>query len=40
MANAIADALSHLNVQPMELPLSPPRIWQLIEDAQALRTST
>jgi carbon-monoxide dehydrogenase large subunit len=40
MANAVADALSHLDVQPMELPLSPPRIWQLIEEAQALRTST
>jgi aerobic carbon-monoxide dehydrogenase large subunit len=37
MANAVADALSHLNVQPMELPLSPPRIWQLIEDAEAAR---
>ncbi|MDB5565670.1 MAG: Carbon-monoxide dehydrogenase [Tardiphaga sp.] len=32
MANAIADALSHLNVQPMELPLSPARIWQMAED--------
>jgi aerobic carbon-monoxide dehydrogenase large subunit len=37
MANAVADALSHLNVQPMELPLSPPRIWQLIEEAEAAR---
>ncbi len=37
MANAIADALSHLNVQPMELPLSPARIWQLVEDAEAIR---
>jgi carbon-monoxide dehydrogenase large subunit len=36
MANAIADALSHLNVQPMELPLSPPRIWQLAENASAV----
>lgn len=35
MANAVADALSHLNVQPMELPLSPPRIWSLIEAAKA-----
>jgi carbon-monoxide dehydrogenase large subunit len=35
MANAIADALSHLNVQPMELPLTPARIWQLAEAAQA-----
>jgi aerobic carbon-monoxide dehydrogenase large subunit len=33
MANAIADALSHLNVQPMELPLSPPKIWQMVQDA-------
>lgn len=35
MANAIADALSHLNVKPNELPLSPPRVWQLVEDAKA-----
>jgi carbon-monoxide dehydrogenase large subunit len=40
MANAIADALSHLNVQPMELPLSPPRIWQLAENASAGISST
>jgi aerobic carbon-monoxide dehydrogenase large subunit len=39
MANAVADALSHLNVQPMELPLSPARIWQLVEDAEAARAS-
>jgi carbon-monoxide dehydrogenase large subunit len=39
MANAVADALSHLNVQPMELPLSPPRIWQLIETAEAGRAT-
>jgi carbon-monoxide dehydrogenase large subunit len=37
MANAVADALAHLNVQPMELPLSPPRIWQLVEEAEAAR---
>jgi carbon-monoxide dehydrogenase large subunit len=35
IANAVADALSHLNVQPMELPLSPARIWQLVEAAKA-----
>jgi carbon-monoxide dehydrogenase large subunit len=35
MANAVADALSHLNIQPMELPLSPARIWQMVEDASA-----
>jgi carbon-monoxide dehydrogenase large subunit len=39
MANAVADALSHLNVQPMELPLSPPRIWQLVETAEAVRAA-
>jgi carbon-monoxide dehydrogenase large subunit len=39
MANAVADALSHLNVQPTELPLSPPRIWQLIETAEAGRAT-
>ncbi|MDB5607465.1 MAG: carbon monoxide dehydrogenase [Bradyrhizobium sp.] len=39
MANAVADALSHLNVQPTELPLSPPRIWQLIEEAEAARAT-
>lgn len=39
MANAVADALSHLNVQPMELPLSPPRIWQMIEEAEARATA-
>ncbi|RJF69220.1 xanthine dehydrogenase family protein molybdopterin-binding subunit [Rhodopseudomonas palustris] len=36
MANAVADALSHLGVQPMELPLSPPRIWQMVQDANDL----
>jgi len=34
IANAVASALASLNVQPHELPLSPPRIWQLIETAR------
>ena len=34
MANAIASALRDFGVQPMELPLSPPRIWKLIDDAR------
>jgi aerobic carbon-monoxide dehydrogenase large subunit len=34
MANAIAAALSSLGVEPRELPLSPPRIWKLIEEAK------
>jgi carbon-monoxide dehydrogenase large subunit len=37
MANAVADALAHLDVQPMELPLSPPAIWRLVEQAEAAR---
>jgi carbon-monoxide dehydrogenase large subunit len=36
MANAVADALSQWGVQPMELPLSPARIWQMVEDAEAV----
>jgi hypothetical protein len=33
IANAVAAALGSLAVQPGELPLSPPRVWQLIKDA-------
>jgi aerobic carbon-monoxide dehydrogenase large subunit len=32
ISNAIAAALSSLGVQPRELPLSPSRVWQLIQD--------
>jgi carbon-monoxide dehydrogenase large subunit len=34
IANAVASALGSLGVQPFELPLSQPRVWQLIEDAR------
>jgi carbon-monoxide dehydrogenase large subunit len=34
MANAIAAALDDLNVQPLELPLSPDRIWRLVQRAR------
>lgn len=34
IANAVASALSSLGVQPRELPLTPPRIWHLIDDAR------
>ncbi len=34
IANAVANALSHLGVEPMELPLSPPRVWALIDAAR------
>jgi carbon-monoxide dehydrogenase large subunit len=36
IANAIAAALRPLGVDPHALPLSPPRIWQLIADARAV----
>ena len=32
IANAVAAALRLLGVQPRELPLSPPRVWQLIQE--------
>jgi len=34
IANAVADALSSFGVEPRDLPLSPSRIWQLIQDAR------
>ncbi len=34
IANAVAAALGSLGVEPRELPLSPPRLWQLIQAAQ------
>jgi aerobic carbon-monoxide dehydrogenase large subunit len=33
IANAVAAALGSLGVEPRELPLSPPRVWRLIQDA-------
>ena len=30
MANAVANALAGLGVEPRELPLSPPRVWALV----------
>ncbi len=35
IANAIAAALSSLGVEPRHLPLSPPRLWALIQSAPA-----
>ncbi len=34
VANAVAAALAALDVQPRELPLTPPRVWQLIRAAK------
>jgi carbon-monoxide dehydrogenase large subunit len=39
MANAVANALSELGVVPRELPLSPHRIWELVQAAKANRKS-
>jgi carbon-monoxide dehydrogenase large subunit len=35
MANAVAAALCSFNVQPLELPLSPDRVWRMVQMAQA-----
>jgi len=37
IANAVAAALVSLGVTPRELPLSPPRVWQLIRERTAPR---
>ncbi len=34
MANAVANALGSLGVEPRELPLSPPRVWALVNAAK------
>ncbi len=34
IGNAVAAALASLGVEPRELPLSPPRVWQLIQNAR------
>jgi carbon-monoxide dehydrogenase large subunit len=34
IANAVAAALRPLGVEPRDLPLSPPRLWALIEAAR------
>jgi carbon-monoxide dehydrogenase large subunit len=34
MANAVAAALASFSAEPRELPLSPPRVWHLVEAAR------
>jgi carbon-monoxide dehydrogenase large subunit len=34
LANAVANALSSLAIEPLELPLSPPKVWSMIEMAR------
>jgi carbon-monoxide dehydrogenase large subunit len=38
MSNAVANALKSFGVQPRELPLTPPAIWELIEAAKQRRS--
>jgi carbon-monoxide dehydrogenase large subunit len=35
VGNAVASALAALGVQPRELPLSPPRVWEMIQKTRA-----
>jgi carbon-monoxide dehydrogenase large subunit len=39
VANAVAAALASLGVEPKELPLSPPRVWQLVQAQRERRSS-
>jgi carbon-monoxide dehydrogenase large subunit len=39
LTNAVAAALSSLGVEPRQLPLTPPRLWELIAQARAKRPS-
>jgi hypothetical protein len=34
LSNAVAAALSSLGVEPRDLPLTPPRVWELIQKAK------
>jgi carbon-monoxide dehydrogenase large subunit len=34
IGNAVAAALAALGVQPRSLPLSPPRLWEMIQAAK------
>ncbi len=36
VANAVASALASLGVEPRELPLSPPRVWQMIQASRQI----
>ena len=40
IANAVADALAPLGVQVKELPLTPERVWRLIRDARAAKSTS
>ena len=35
LVNAVVDALSHLGVRHIDMPLRPKRVWQAMQDARA-----
>ena len=39
VANAVAAALAEFEAEPNELPLTPARVWRMIEDARERRAS-
>jgi carbon-monoxide dehydrogenase large subunit len=39
VANAVIDALSEYGIRHLEMPMTPARIWQAIQDAKAKRAS-
>jgi carbon-monoxide dehydrogenase large subunit len=40
IGNAVANALSSLGVEPTEMPLTPPMLWRLIQDAKARQSGS
>ena len=40
LTNAVASALKSFGIEPRELPLSPPRVWQLIAEAKRKSSGT
>jgi carbon-monoxide dehydrogenase large subunit len=40
VVNAVLDALKPLGVRTLEMPLTPPRVWQAIRDAEKSSSST
>jgi carbon-monoxide dehydrogenase large subunit len=39
VVNAVVDALAHLGVRHIDMPLTPPRVWRAIRDAQGGRSA-
>jgi carbon-monoxide dehydrogenase large subunit len=39
VGNAVANALASLGVEPKEMPLTPPALWRLVQEAKARQSS-